>query len=65
MTGVKGMSGAVVTAPLVALARVLEVPLRLWQRLTGQGGMVAFFLLPNMAIFTIFVLLPLVINIAY
>ncbi|MDR7123826.1 sugar ABC transporter permease [Pseudotabrizicola sp. 4114] len=65
MTGVKEVLGAVVAAPLGWLARLLDTPLRLWQRLAGQNGMVAFFLLPNMAIFTVFVLLPLVINIAY
>ena len=32
---------------------------------TGLTGMAGFFLLPNMAIFTIFVLLPLVINFVY
>jgi alpha-1,4-digalacturonate transport system permease protein len=58
-------AGAVIAAPLGWLAGLLDPPLRLWQRWTGQSGMAAFFLLPNMAIFSIFVLLPLVINIAY
>jgi alpha-1,4-digalacturonate transport system permease protein len=65
MATVKQMAGAVITAPLGWLARLLDPPLRLWQRWTGQGGMAAFFLAPNMAIFGIFVLLPLVINVAY
>jgi alpha-1,4-digalacturonate transport system permease protein len=65
MASLKQMVGAVVTAPLGFLARLLDPPLRLWQRWTGQGGMAAFFLAPNMAIFGIFVLLPLVINVAY
>lgn len=51
--------------PLRAVAGALDPVLRLWQRLTGQPGMIAFFLLPNMAIFTIFVLVPVVINLAY
>ncbi|MDO5641165.1 MAG: sugar ABC transporter permease [Paracoccus sp. (in: a-proteobacteria)] len=55
----------IITAPLRWLAGLIGVPLRLWQRLTGQGGMIALFLLPNMAIFTIFVLVPLGMNIAY
>lgn len=59
------MAGAVVTAPLGWLARLAEPPLRLWQRVAGQNGMVAFFLAPNLAIFGIFVLLPLVLNVAY
>ncbi|MCQ0970067.1 sugar ABC transporter permease [Paracoccus sp. TK19116] len=58
-------AGAVVTAPLRWLARATDVPLSAWQRLTGQRGMIALFLLPNMAIFGIFVLVPLVINLLY
>jgi alpha-1,4-digalacturonate transport system permease protein len=65
MPGLKSLAGAVVTAPLGWAARLTDPGLRLWQRLTGQTGMVAFFLLPNMAIFGFFVLLPLIINIAY
>lgn len=65
MPGLTQMAGAVVTAPLGWLAGLLDPPLRLWQRWTGQGGMAAFFLAPNMAIFGIFVLLPLVINVVY
>lgn len=57
--------GAVLTAPLGALATLLDVPMRLWQRLTGKGGMIAFFLLPNMLVFTLFVIVPLGINIVY
>ena len=57
--------GAAVVVPLGWLAHVLDAPLRLWQRLTGMNGMAAFFLLPNMAIFGVFVLVPLVINFAY
>ena len=66
MTGGRSRSiGAVVTAPLGALANLLDVPMRLWQRLTGKGGMIAFFLLPNMLVFTLFVIVPLGINIVY
>lgn len=59
------MAGAAITAPLGWLAALLDPPLRLWQRWTGQGGMVAFFLAPNILVFGIFVLFPLVLNIAY
>jgi alpha-1,4-digalacturonate transport system permease protein len=65
MAALKTMAGTVVTAPLGWLARLADPPLRLWQRVAGQNGMAAFFLLPNMAIFGVFVLLPLVLNIAY
>ncbi|MFD1795578.1 sugar ABC transporter permease [Paracoccus aurantiacus] len=57
--------GAVLAAPVIWLARLLNLPLKWWQGMTGTGGMAAFFLAPNMAIFGIFVLLPLVINFAY
>ena len=56
---------AVLTAPLILVARLLDAPLRAWQRLTGQGGMAAFFLAPNMAVFGLFVLIPLIINFMY
>jgi alpha-1,4-digalacturonate transport system permease protein len=57
--------GAVAAAPLVLLARLIDPPLRWWQRRTGQGGMAAFFLLPNLLIFGVFVLVPIVLNFAY
>lgn len=53
------------TAPVRLLARLLDAPLSALQRLWGTNGMAAFFLLPNMAIFGVFVLFPLVVNIAY
>jgi alpha-1,4-digalacturonate transport system permease protein len=65
MSRIAELAGAVVTAPLTWVARAVDPPLRAWQRLTGQNGMAAFFLLPNMAVFGIFVLLPLVFNFAY
>jgi alpha-1,4-digalacturonate transport system permease protein len=65
VANLKILAGAVVMAPLGWLARLADLPLRLWQRVAGQSGMVAFFLAPNMLIFGIFVLLPLVLNIAY
>lgn len=52
-------------SPLVLIARALDPALRLWQRRTGLGGMAAFFLLPNMAVFGVFVIVPLVLNFAY
>jgi len=52
-------------APVGLLARLLDPPLSALQRVGGTNGMAAFFLLPNMAVFGIFVLLPLVINIVY
>ena len=65
MASLKTLAGAAATAPLGWLARLADPPLRLLQRVAGQNGMAAFFLLPNMAIFGVFVLLPLVLNIAY
>ena len=57
--------GAAAVAPIRWVAAVLDRPLRLWQSLTGQPGMIVFFLLPNLAIFGVFILVPMVLNFAY
>jgi alpha-1,4-digalacturonate transport system permease protein len=57
--------GAVFTAPARWLAAAIDAPLKVWQRLTGKGGMIAFFLMPNMLVFGTFVIIPLFINFAY
>ena len=57
--------GAALAAPIFWLAGLLNVPLKAWQRLTGTNGMAAFFLAPNMAIFGVFVVVPLIINFFY
>ncbi|HEY4201815.1 MAG TPA: sugar ABC transporter permease [Devosiaceae bacterium] len=57
--------GAALAVPVRLLMGVVDAPLRFWQKATGINGMAAFFLAPNMLIFGIFVLLPLVINFAY
>ena len=58
-------AGAILMAPVGLLARVLDPPLRTLQKIGGINAMAAFFLVPNMTIFGIFILLPLVINIVY
>ena len=58
-------AGAVATVPLVLLARAVDPPLRWWQKRTGTGGMAAFFLLPNLMIFGVFVLIPIGLNFVY
>lgn len=57
--------GALLMTPVNFVMRLIDVPLRGLQKSTGIGGMAAFFLAPNMLIFGIFVLLPLVINFVY
>ncbi len=57
--------GGLLMAPVNLLMRVLDIPLRAVQKAAGIGGMAAVFLAPNMLIFGIFVLLPLVINFVY
>lgn len=57
--------GSLLMAPVHLLMRIVDVPLRSLQKATGISGMAAFFLAPNMLIFGIFVLLPLVINFVY
>lgn len=58
-------AGALLTAPLGWLAALADPPLRLLQRVAGQGGVIAFFLLPNLAVFGLFVLTPLILNFFY
>jgi alpha-1,4-digalacturonate transport system permease protein len=65
MAGLGPRVGAAVTAPIAWIAGFLDLPLRALQRVGGQRAMIAFFLTPNMAIFGVFVLVPLVINFAY
>jgi alpha-1,4-digalacturonate transport system permease protein len=65
MAAIGRMLGAAAAAPAAWAARLLDLPLRALQRLTGERGMIAFFLAPNMAIFGIFVLFPLVTNFVY
>jgi alpha-1,4-digalacturonate transport system permease protein len=57
--------GAIALGPVKFIMGLIDAPLRLWQKKTGLNGMAAFFLLPNMLIFGVFVLLPLVINFLY
>ncbi len=56
---------SVVLAPVHFIMGLADKPLRLLQKRTGIGGMAAFFLAPNMLIFGIFVLLPIIINLIY
>ncbi len=58
-------AGSILLAPFRLVMALVDVPLRALQRLTGIGGMAAFFLAPNMLIFGVFVLIPLVINVVY
>lgn len=52
-------------APVRLVMGLVDIPMRGWQKLTGLNGMAGVFLAPNMLIFTVFVLLPLVINFIY
>ncbi|MBV0911796.1 carbohydrate ABC transporter permease [Anianabacter salinae] len=65
MAAISKSLGTVVTVPLAWLARIIDYPLRWWQIRTGQGGMAAVFLFPNLAIFGVFVIVPLVLNFLY
>jgi alpha-1,4-digalacturonate transport system permease protein len=60
-----GAAGAFITAPARWLGHAFDPPLRMLQKLGGQNAMAAFFLAPNMAVFGIFVLFPLVVNFIY
>lgn len=65
MKGIATRLGQMAMLPFVLAARVLEPVLALWQRRTGHAGMIAVFLIPNMTIFGIFVIVPLVLNLLY
>lgn len=56
---------AAATWPLAALMRLIEAPMALVQKRFGLGGMAVVFLAPNMAIFGVFVLVPLALNVIY
>ncbi|MEM0907400.1 MAG: sugar ABC transporter permease [Pseudomonadota bacterium] len=58
-------AGALAFVPIAKGLSSIDKPLRAWQKKTGHGGMAAFFLAPNMAIFGIFILFPLVVNFLY
>jgi alpha-1,4-digalacturonate transport system permease protein len=60
----KTLTGALL-APVKAVMGLIDAPLRVWQKATGLNGMAAFFLLPNMAIFAVFVLVPIAIDFVY
>ena len=56
---------SMLTLPFRFLMGVLNAPMSFVQRRFGIGGMGAVFLAPNMLIFSVFVLIPVAINIAY
>ncbi len=56
---------AVAAWPMRVLFGLLETPFRALQRILGIGRMPYIFLLPNLAFFGIFVIVPLIINFAF
>lgn len=56
---------ALVAVPVVLFFRLFEVPFRLVQKFGGIRSMPYVFLLPNLAFFGVFVVLPLFINFAF
>lgn len=63
--GWKARAGALAFQPLRLALEAIELPVAWLQRRFGTRAMIVFFLLPNMAIFTVFVAVPLMINIVY
>ncbi len=57
--------GGLAMAVIRPVMNLIDIPLRGLQRVGGQTGMASFFLLPNMAVFTIFILVPFAINFVY
>ncbi|MEM7695326.1 MAG: sugar ABC transporter permease [Pseudomonadota bacterium] len=65
MTTLTKRVGAIAFAPIGKGLSLVDRPLRAWQKKTGHGGMAAFFLAPNLLIFGIFIIIPLIINFMY
>jgi alpha-1,4-digalacturonate transport system permease protein len=57
--------GATLDAGLDTVSRLIDIPMRLLQRLIGERRMAYVFLLPNLAFFSLFVFVPLVINLVF
>lgn len=57
--------GGLILAVVKPIMNLIDVPLRTLQRVGGQTAMAAFFLLPNMAVFGIFILVPFIVNFIY
>ncbi|MBO6755622.1 MAG: sugar ABC transporter permease [Roseibium sp.] len=53
------------SVPAVAFFKLLDVPFRWLQRLLGIGSMPYLFLLPNLAFFGLFVIVPLFLSLGY
>jgi alpha-1,4-digalacturonate transport system permease protein len=57
--------GAALGAVLGTVSRLVDGPMRLLQRLIGERRMAYIFLLPNLAFFSLFVFVPLAINLVF
>jgi alpha-1,4-digalacturonate transport system permease protein len=65
LAGLTEALGRAALWPLATLARAVDPALRWWQARMGTGGMAVVFLLPNMAVFGVFVIVPLMLNVVY
>lgn len=61
----EGAPARLLSVPLAAFSRLIDWPMRGLQRLIGERGMAYVFLLPNLAFFSLFVFLPLIINVVF
>lgn len=64
-TGLRARFAHFATAPLRILVKLIDYPLSAVQSLVGIRGMPWMFLLPNLAFFGMFVVIPLFINFAF
>lgn len=64
-TSLSASASALVAQPLSMIMGLLDIPMRFAQRVIGIKGMPYLFILPNLAFFGIFVVIPLFINFAY
>lgn len=61
----RGVGGTILGAGLGTVLGLIDRPMRLLQRLIGERRMVYVFLLPNLAFFSLFVFVPLAVDLAY
>lgn len=65
VAGRDGVLARILRAPVTALVRLTDLPMRGIQRLIGERRMAYVFLLPNLFFFGLFVFVPLVINVVF
>ncbi len=64
-TSLRASAGELAAQPVWLIMRLLDIPMRFAQRVIGVKRMPYLFILPNLAFFGIFVVIPLFVNLVY